>query len=279
MNPYFYYNEINCLEKWDFDDEHEPLNFYGWGIEIGNWFGFFSHENSGGVACKVLQAEFISNHDEITSNFTISLPKATFQLSVQDLILNRKSIIRKFSIINSSTKISWIGDCVIRTAIPLKEKKIKGFLENETVQHNGYNFYRDTEDDIVSLIINNSYKFKNEFIYANYSSPNITKYNYLRDQPKNKKLNQKQYTENCWIIHSRLLVDFPSAYVFRFAKNPFVFWDRHFVGNILFKYFHLKHYWRRCEWGAHGRGATYGLWALKPQEKLELIIKNEITTF
>lgn len=267
--------ETNCLIKWIIPDWEKPLEIYGWGCEVGNWFGFFAHERLGGISCKIKKIKSSeSTINPIRSEWNISLPKAFLKISLADNWVRENKIIRELKLKNIKDNFSWLGDMVLRMVIPW-ERDLVAKVNDTIIQHENKNFYYDSEKKDVLLKWSDGRTLTVKFKGNHKIPPVFTRYLYVRDQPAYPELGFKYCKKRSWVLHARYLVDYPAAYVYRYARNPFILWDRDGMGKHLISLSKLKERWRAAEFRKEGRGSLYGLWPLKPLEECSFSIEIE----
>lgn len=266
--------KTNCLTEWVVPHWPAPLCFSGWGCEIGNWFGFFAHERVGGLACKIKNRDLdASDQHPIRSAWRIALPKALFNVEVQDEWLTSQHILRTLNVQNVHERISWIGDAVIRLAIPWEEG-LTAEVEGQRIVHEDRNFYFDTEEATVSLCWPDGRRLKISWSENMPTPPPpFTPYLYVRDQPAMPEYGHTHCLTRAWVVHARLIVEHPAAFVYRWGRNPLVFWNRGVIGRFLVSPPRLGCRWRAAEWKVKGRGTLYGLWPLLSSQTLSLGIE------
>lgn len=202
----------------------------------------------------------------------IQLPLAFLEIKTFDFF-NKNTIERSLIVKNIKNNYSWLRDIVIRTVIPWEENSF-GILGERIIYHENKNFYNDCEDSKVYVILNN---IKLEFLWDNIINvpPNFTRYFYIRDQPQSNRYKYEYCKERSWIIHARLHVDYPAAYIYRIWREPFVFFSRGFVGKYLVNPLRLRNRWRGSEFKVKGIGDLYGVWPIKPDHEMEIKIRLE----
>jgi hypothetical protein len=263
----------NCITSWLVPQWPKPLRLTGWGCEVGNWFGFFAHEQLGGIACDIKNFQLgPANCNELASSWRIHLPKGIFEINTLDKMIWPNSMVRILSILNPSQSISWVGDFVLRIVIPWEDGLV-GEIEGQQIIHHGTNFYHDTEDDQVGLRWADGRVLTISWLKRPDRWPAFSTYLYLRDQPPLLCSSHKEFHRPVWVIHARLLVDYPAALVFRFWRNPFVLWSRGLLGRYLISTDRLKNLWRAGEWKTNKRRALYGLWPLMPEQSINFAVK------
>ncbi|HDG98737.1 MAG TPA: hypothetical protein ENG73_11330 [Desulfobacterales bacterium] len=263
----------NCITEWLVPSWSRPLRFVGWGCEIGNWFGFFAHERLDGTSCKILDRKlYLIEDSSIGSTWLIKLPHARFSVEVLDEFRGESCIVRRLTIRNSSCKVSWIGDVAIRTVVPWEEGLVAKF-EGTVIQHKDRNFYYDTEEKAVALY----WKDGRQLNFTWVNRPNFplafTPYLYIRDQPARPEVGHLHCATRAWVVHARVIVDYPAAFVYRLGRNPFVLWNRGFLGRFIVKPHRLGHRWRAAEWKLLGRGSLYGVWPMLPGDQWSMSLK------
>jgi len=252
--------ENNCLNSWQVPGWPRPLRFTGWGCEVGNWFGFFSQDHRGGIACQ-LESHQLGPADGVRlgSHWVIKLPKAKFSLLTLDELVTPNAMIRTLTVANPSPHIAWIGDAVLRIVVPWEEGLVAE-LEQQEISHKGTNFYYDTEEAAVSLRWPDGRRLLVQWLERPEAPPAMTPYLYVRDQPIHPTSKHPLWVKPVWVIHARLLVDYPAALAFRVWRNPFVLWSRDLLGRYLFFRKRLKNLWRAGEWKIHKKvfSVAYG---------------------
>ena len=266
-------HQTNCITKWDVPGWVQPINFTGWGCEVGNWFGFFAHEKPGGIACQIKDVKLAPTSPEaIGSSWWIRLPKADFHLQTIDEI-SSTSILRTLTLRNPSKSISWLGDMVIRLAVPW-EPGLVAEQAGKIISHKNSNFYYDSEEPEISLHWPNGHKLTVGFLNQENVPLALTPYLYVRDQPALPGYElHPLWGKPAWIIHARLLVDYPAALVFRLSRNPFVLWSRSILGRFVISTKHFGKLWRAGEWKVHKRRSLFGLWPILPDQSLSYTVK------
>lgn len=264
--------ETHCITEWRVPGWPRPLHFIGWGCELGNGFGFFSHELQGGLYCRI-ESRQLENHNpsSIGGRWQIRLPQARLNLQMVDELTRPNQIIRNLAVTNFSEKnIAWIYDAVIRLVVPWEEGLIAQ-LEQRDLVHKGANFYHETEDPEVSLRWADGRRLVVRWVEKPYTIPALTPYLYVRDQPA-----MPQYNHyHSWVIHARLLVDYPAAFVFRLWRDPFVIWSRRFFGRYLIKQRYLKYFWRGGELHPGLKWYIFGIWPLMAKQSFNYTIMIE----
>lgn len=266
-------HHTNCITNWTVPGWSQPISFTGWGCEVGNWFGFFAHEKPGGLACQIKDVKLEpTSPTEISSSWWIRLPKANFHIQNFDEI-SSTSIFRTLTLCNPSNSISWLGDAVIRLAVPW-EQGLVAEQAGKIISHKNSNFYYDTEDSEMSLNWANGHRLTVNFLDQQNVPLPLTPYLYVRDQPALPGYEMHPlWGKPTWIIHARLLVDYPAALMYRLWRNPFVLWSRSRLGRFLLPTKHLGKLWRAGEWGVHKRCSLFGLWPMLPDQTMSFSIK------
>ncbi len=271
-------SQSNCLTSWQVPGWPRPLRFTGWGCEVGNWFGFFSQDFLSGIACQIERCQLgPADGARLGSHWVIKLPKAKFSIQTLDELVAPNAMIRKLTITNPSPDIAWIGDAVLRLVVPWEEGLVAE-LEQQEIAHQGTNFYYDTEEAAVSLRWPDGRRLLVQWLERPEAPLAMTPYLYVRDQPVLPNHNHPLWANPGWVIHARLLVDYPAALVFRLWRNPFVLWGRGFLGRHLVSNKRFKNLWRAGEWKIHKRSFLCGLWPLMPAQSLKLTMKIEAST-
>jgi hypothetical protein len=267
-------HQTNCLLTWQVPHWPQPLRFTGWGIEVGNAFGFFAQERLGGFGCRIE-----SGHLEPTSatslggTWHIKFPKAELQVTTLDELVSPEIIIRHLSVTNRSRhEMAWLGDAVLRLVIPWEEG-VTAEVEQRTIVHRGSNFYYDTEEPEVALRWPDGRRLVVGWHKRTNVPPALTPYLYVRDQPTLPRFSYSHCAVPSWVIHGRLLVDYPAALVFRVWRDPLVMWSRGFIGRYLISTRHIRNLWRAGEWHPGTRWNLFGLWPLLPQQSLQFSLK------
>jgi len=262
--------ETNCVTAWRVPDWPTPLVFSGWGCEIGNWFGFFAHERLGGIACHIREAKLAKvTEGTLTSSWSIQLPHGAFALSLADQLRSPSQIVRHVSAWNNGREIGWIGDLVIRTVIPW-EPGLLAIVDGRIIEHPDDNRCYETEEPCVYLRWPDGRTLAVTRRQEQNVPPAFTAYTYVRAQPAMPQYKHRHSSTRAWVIHTRLLVDYPAAFVYRYARNPVVFWSRGALGRFILSPKRLADRWRAHEWGRPGRGNLYGLWGLEPDQILSM---------
>jgi len=181
-------------------------------------------------------------------------------------------MVRRLTIVNDRRETSWIGDLVIRSVVPW-EPGLVAEIEGQMLEHQDNNFYYDTEELVVGLRWPDGRQLLVKWLEAPDVPPAFTHYLYIRAQPAMPWLGHKHCMARAWVVHARLLVDYPAAFVYRYARNPFVFWDRGLIGRFFIRPQRLGHRWRAGEWKQPGRGSLMGLWPLCKGQALSLSIE------
>jgi hypothetical protein len=276
MIPMKWQQDTNCITEWQIPSWPERLSFLGWGCEVGNGFGFFAHERLGGFGCQILGRELIpSNGNSLESNWQIKLPKAKLAIHLHDELISPTYLSRKISVTNNSRLFSWIGDAVLRLVIPWEEGLVAE-LGGQDIDHKNANTYHETEEPSVSLRWVDGKRLVVSWGNKKNLPPALTPYLYVRDQPFIPKYSDRlSYSRRVWVIHARLLVDYPAALVFRLWRNPFVMWDRGFFGRYLLSTHYARKYWRGGELRPGVKRLIFGLWPLLPSQSLNFDISVE----
>ena len=275
--------ETYCITEWRVPGRPQPLSFIGWGAEVGNCFGFFSHEFLGGIACRIENRQLENpSPTKLGSRWQIRLPQARLNLQMVDELILPRQIIRHLTVATLSEKnIAWIADAVIRLVVPWEEGLIAE-LEGKEIIHQNTNFYYDTEGPEVSLRWADGRRLVVRWLEKPYTIPALTPYLYVRDRPAMRQYNHYYWSLPAWVIHARLLVDYPAALVMRLWRNPLVFWSRgllgrYVLGRVFMGRFSLKNLWRAGEWHPErkcevlGRPLApfiFGIWPLMPGQTL-----------
>ena len=282
--------ETYCITEWQVPGWPQPLSFNGWGAEVGNGFGFFSQEFLGGIACRIESRQLENpSPTKLGSRWQIRLPQARLNLQMVDELILPRQIIRHLTVANLSEKnIAWIADAVIRLAVPWEEGLIAE-LEGKEINHQNTNFYYDTEEPEISLRWADGRRLLVRWLEKPYTIPALTQYLYVRDQPAMPQHNHYYWSVPVWVIHARLLVDYPAALVMRLWRNPLVFWSRgllgrYVLGRVFMGRFSLKNLWRAGEWhperkwqvlGRSLQPFIFGIWPLLPGQSLDFCIRIE----
>lgn len=257
-----------CLKKIVIFDRE--IEFLGWGIEIGDGIGFFAQERESGWRVKIINKKIEVGERRVETIWELKLPLAFLKIKTFDLF-DQNEIIRSIIVKNIRNNYSWLRDIVIRTVIPWEENSF-GILGERVIFHQDTNFYNDCEEDKISLQLN---KVKIDFLWQNILNipPSFTKYFYIRDQPKNNKYKFEYCKKRSWVIHARLHVDYPAAYIYRIWREPFVFFSRGVLGKYLINPLKLKERWRAGEFNKEGKSNLYGVWPIKMGEQIEAKIQ------
>jgi hypothetical protein len=268
-----YNPQTNCITEWNIENWPRPLNFTGWGCEVGNWFGFFAHERLGGTACEIVKRRLEpQGPTRLGSHWLIKLPKAILDINLLDEISENK-IARNLSVSNYSDDISWLGDAVIRVVVPWEEG-LTAELEHREIVHRNSNFYYDTEDPEVALRWTDGRRLVVRWLGLPVAPAALTPYLYVRDQPA-RHYASGHAVSPAWVIHARLLVDYPAALVWRLWRNPLVLWSRGGWGRFLISPCRLQNHWRTREWKSGYRTSIYGLWPLAGKDVLNFSVEVE----
>lgn len=272
-----YNPQTNCITEWNIENWPHPLKLTGWGCEVGNWFGFFAHERLGGLACKIVRRSLASSHPtKLSSDWLIKLPKAMLNISMLDEI-TKTQISRHLSVSNHSTDISWLGDAVIRLVVPWEEGLVAE-IEQMEISHQNRNMYYDTEGPEVALRWADGRRLIVRWLGKTEAPLAMTPYLYVRDQPAMPQKSHSHCSTAAWVIHARLLVDYPAALVWRLWRNPLVLWSRGFWGRHLISPDRLQNHWRAGEWKSGYRTSLYGLWPLETKEIINFGINIQVTS-
>lgn len=268
--------QTHCVTEWRVPAWPRPLRLTGWGCEVGNAFGFFAHERLGGFGCKIKDFHLESSpFGKVGSRWLIDLPKARLELQTGNELISPNRIIGQLLISNPCKKrVAWIGDAVLRLVVPWEEGLVAE-LEQREIVHRSTNFYYDTEEQSVALRWADGRRLVVSWLKPPQAPPALTPYLYLRDQPAMPQSLHAHCAEPAWVIHARLLVDYPAALVFRVWRNPLVLWSRGFLGRYLLSTRYLKKLWRAGEWHPGTRWNLFGLWPLRPGESLDMFINIE----
>jgi len=248
------------------------VDFIGGGIEFGDWFSFYSQERDNKI---IVQNKNLGSNSSFTNNFKVNLKLGAYDIFDMNY-LDNDSFIKKIIIRNIKYPYSWLGDAVIRIVINCEEVN-SILIENNQIKHENRNFYNDFETDQVIVKMKNGKNLLFSWIDHLSHAPNaFTRYIYVRDQPEIK--TRHHYLPKSWVIHFRYLVDYPAAYVFRLARNPFVWWSKGILGRNIIKPEKLYKFWRAQEWKSKRRGQLQGLWPLEYGEEIALAVKTETTS-
>jgi len=268
--------DTGCLEEWKVPGWTGPLKPLGWGCEVGNWLGFFSQERLDGLACRIHEKTVVHQDQGMTSRWLISLPHAVLTLELEDRLVGPGRMKRSLRVINPGAFISWLGDVVIRLVIPA-EAGLEAIVGGARHMHAGKNRYLETEEPEVSLCWPDNRRLNVRWDTGGDWPPSFTRYLYVRDQPAIARRGHRHASVPTWVVHARLLVEDPAAFVYRWARNPLVLWSRGIIGRWLVRPRHLAARWRAAEFGLAGRGTLYGLWPLKPGQSLKMHVIVEAT--
>jgi len=266
----------NCITEWRVPGWPRPLNFIGWGCEVGNGFGFFAHERLGGLYCRIESRQLERpSPTKIGSRWQIKLPQTRLNLQTVNEMIRPNQIIRNLAVTNPSEKnIAWITDAVIRLVVPREEGLVAEFEQRDLV-HKGSNFYHETEEPEVSLRWADGRRLVVRWLEKPYTIPALTPYLYVRDQPATPQYNDYPRSLPAWVIHARLLVDYPAAFVFRLWRDPCVIWSRGFFGRYLLKRRYLKYFWRGGELHPGLKWYIFGIWPLVAKQSFNYTIMIE----
>jgi hypothetical protein len=269
-------SRTHCITEWHLPTWPYPLRFIGWGCEVGNGFGFFAHERLGGIGCQINSSRLESNSPKkVGSTWSLDLPKAPLYLQTEDELIACNRIVRQLSVFNpAKQRVAWIGDAVLRLVVPW-EKGLVAEMEQKDIVHSNTNFYYDTEEPAVALRWPDGRRLVVGWLQPPQVPPALTPYLYVRDQPAMPQSGHAHCSEPAWVIHARLLVDYPAALVFRVWRNPLVLWSRGLLGRYLLSSRYLKNLWRAGEWNPGTRWNLFGLWPLLPAQSLNFGIKLE----
>lgn len=264
-----------CVTKWSIPNFGE-MSFLGSGCEFSDWFSFFAHERLGGFGIKIRNIEIDHSDLRAQSKWDVKTRKSHF---IAEVMIEEKApnlLVQSLKLIaQPSRPLSWLGDAVLRFVIPL-ENGLRAKVDGVSLDHKNSNTMVETENREVELcwLDGRILKFRWANGYPRCPLP-MTPYLYARDQPANLKRGHKHCSRPAWVLHARLLVEMPAAFVFRFFRNPGVFWDRPKFFKILSDRLDLYRYWRAGEFQLSKRKQTQGLWPFKPGEGVELEIELE----
>jgi hypothetical protein len=268
--------QTHCITEWQVPAWTHPLRFTGWGCEVGNGFGFFAHERLGGFGCRIKEFHLESSSPgKVASAWSIDLPKAKLKVHTSDELISPHRLMRQLAVSNpSKPHVAWIGDAVLRLVVPWEEGLVAE-VEGREIIHSSSNFYQDTEEPSVALRWADGRRLVVSWLQPPQVPPALTPYLYVRDQPAMPQHSHAHSAEPAWVIHARLLVDYPAALVFRVWRNPLVLWSRGSLGRYLISTRHLRNLWRAGEWHPGTRWNLFGLWPLQPGESLDFSISIE----
>ena len=264
-----------CLMKWK-NPEFGEVNFIGSGCEFSDWFSFFSHERLGGLDISVRKIGMSASDKGFTSKWDIKTKKGSFSVEVDFQEKSMNVLFQRVIIVAKQTvPVSWLGDAVVRFVLPT-EAGMMAVVENCSAEHTASNTMRETEARSVSLQWpdGRSLNFKWAEGFPRHPIA-MTPYLYIRDQAASPQEKHKHSSMPSWILHGRLLTEMPSAFVFRFSRNPGVLWDLQEIQKRLFQRLSLYNYWRAREFQTHKRLQTQGLWAFRAGERVELAVELE----
>jgi hypothetical protein len=264
--------ETNCLLQWQIPNWPQPLRFTGWGVEVGNFFGFFAHERLGGRACRIEQRELNpTGPDILGSTWHIRLPKAWLRLRTMDEVAAPNQLHRQLWVSPlHNSGISWLGDAVLRLVVPW-EKGLMAEVEGREIPHQGSNFYHDTEGQEVALRWPDGRRLQVKWVEYPNVPPALTPYLYVRDQPAMPRYPYRHCAVPGWVVHARVLVDYPASFLYYWSRVKL--WDRGILGRYLNIPKRFGHRWRAGEWGLPGRGHLFGLWPLISPQEINFSIK------
>lgn len=269
--------KTNCLTAWEVPEWPKPLCPSGWGCEVGNWFGFFAHEQLGGIACQIERSslEPVSS-TKLQSSWWIKLPRAKLCLNLLDDLVSPQRMVRTLTVKNHSPQVSWLGDAVLRMVIPW-EPGLVAEVEGTEITHTNSNSYHDTEARQVGLKWPDGRRVQVSWLHQSREIPALTPYLYVRDQAPIPRSTHIPFHKPAWVVHARLLVDYPTAWVYRFGRLPLTFWSRGILGRYLISPPRLQNFWRSAEWKTGLKRDLYGLWPLMPSQSLAFSILIEVS--
>ncbi len=265
-------DRTNCLTSWQTPDWQEPLRLSGWGVEVGNWYGFFAHEQAVGRNTRIDKKHLEPpTQTFLGSSWWIRLPRARLEIQTADQWVSPQSVIRSLTVRNNARTVSWLGDTVLRVAIPWEEGLV-AVREGRDIEHANKNFYYDTEETEVALRWPDGRRLTVGWQEPPQAPPAFTPYLYVRDQPAWPRSKNPGFHVPLWVIHARLLVDYPAAFVYQGRRYPMIFWSRGGLGRYLVNPVRLRRLWRAAEWGARRGASLYGLWPLHIDQYLKMNI-------
>jgi len=267
--------KTHCLTTWKPASWPQPIQFSGWGCELGNWFGFFAQERESGYKCQIAAKHLPPAGDStLGSSWAIQLPKAQLHLDTLDTFVGADQIQRSLVVENRSREVAWIGDAVIRLVVPWEEGLV-ALLEDRELTHAGSNLHYETEEPEVALQWPDGRRLIVRWHDRAAAPPTFTPYLYVRDMPRQAHPGNPGAASPAWVIHARLLVDYPAALVFRYWRDPFVFWSRGIFGRYFVSAKNFRNYWRGGEIQKSARKYLYGIWPLVPHDVLRLNMEIE----
>ncbi len=269
--------ETNCLKELQVPGWPQPLRFTGWGCELGNIFGLFFQERLGGRRFQVESRELEpTTATSLGSTWQIRLPKGKFRLSTLDEFPSPTRIIRHIKVANADqTKVAWLFDAVLRLAVPWEEGLVAE-VENRELVHRSSNMYYDTEEPQVALRWPDGRRLTVRWLGRPVSPPAMTPYLYVRDQPARPHAGEAHSATPGWVIHARLLVDYPAAFVFP-VYRALVMWSRGPIGRYLLSRESWLGRWRIGEWQPGHKRSLFGLWPFLPGQTLNFSIQIDIS--
>jgi hypothetical protein len=194
---------------------------------------------------------------------------------MSDELITPNCIVRQLAVSNpSKNHVAWIGDAVLRLVVPWEEGLVAE-VEGREIVHRNSNFYYDTEEPALALRWPDGRRLVVSWLHPPQVPPALTPYLYVRDQPAMPQHSHAHCSEPAWVIHGRLLVDYPAALVFRVWRNPLVLWSRGVFGRYLISTRYLRNLWRAGEWHPGTRWNLFGLWPLLPAQSLNFGINLE----
>lgn len=159
------------------------------GIEIGNWFGFFSQQFQRGAQCTITPLEIAATDSSVVSNYIVTLPESRFEVFVEEVL--RDGVWLR-SAMATALSDSWVGDFVLRLGVGATDYPFAG-SGGRISRHRGWNTYHQFPAcEVVILGPNKTIRTK---MTATNALGRLAAMSYWRDQP-----------DGSWIQHHRLIV-------------------------------------------------------------------------
>lgn len=160
------------------------------GIEIGNWFGFCSQQNLGGVNCQIDGLSVQAESDWVESHFNVSLPESSFAVSILEQLCDGVWV-REASA--TALKPSWLGDFVLRLGVNSDRFPVAGAGTRQSL-HKARNTYH--QHPVTEVFLESPQRTLTTQMQPQGYGGRLSRVSYWRDQP-----------DGQWIQHHRLLVD------------------------------------------------------------------------